>query len=92
MNKKELQKTIKMIRAARGVGEYPKAMMTAAQENKRTATINCGGRSTAPTLQTAESVLADANFKALLQKYDASAYIEQTGTAAYPYMQIRIEW
>lgn len=49
MNKKEFQKLISKIRADirtemnRPRLEYPKAMMTAVQAERHTATVNCGG-------------------------------------------------
>ena len=54
--KKDFQKAVKMFREEHGYnGEYPKAMMTAQQMRKGTATINCGraefGQNLAPQVK-----------------------------------------
>lgn len=96
MDKKEFQKTIKKIRTARGKNpngknfEYPKAMMTYAQQKKRTATVNCGGEwSKEKSKVIAELVMNSTDFQALMFLYNATAKIELNQVGGY---QVRITY
>lgn len=93
--KKDLQKTIKAIRDG-GVQlykEFPKAMMTSAQMEKGTGTVNCGVYwcrvNTEPSLKLAEQVMADERFAAFLQKHEVMAEIELAKDGGY---QIRLHY
>lgn len=88
--KKEFQKVIATIRkelnAAAGKSyEYPKAMMTGQQIQKKTATVNCGHSFTRP-----EKVMQHPAFIAFLQKFNASARVEQTGPKDFIQYQVRL--
>lgn len=99
--KKDLQKTIKGIReelnAAKGeagtrrciANEIPKAMMTQAQMEKGTATVNCGAGwfSGTETGALADKVKDHEAFKAFLKRSGAKAQIESVAGSSW---QIRI--
>jgi len=80
--KKDFQKTIKAIRDGSSIvsgrrQEYPKAMMTGQQEDKNTATVNCGRRPWCKNIeQIAEAVMNDPLFKGFLKQYNATARVE----------------
>ena len=80
--KKDLQKAIKAIRDTYTIitgekQEYPKAMMTGQQEEKNTATVNCGRRPWVQDVdQIANIVMNDPLFKAFLAQYKATANFE----------------
>ena len=80
--KKDLQKTIKAIRDTLTVitgekQEYPKAMMTGQQEDKNTATVNCGRKPWCKNIdQIANVVMNDSLFKGFLTQYSATATVE----------------
>ena len=78
--RKDFQKTIKAIRDTYTMicgerQEYPKAMMTGQQEEKNTATVNCGRRRES-TETVANVVMNDPLFKGFLAQYNAKANIE----------------
>ena len=96
MNKKAFQKIIKTIRDERpqmkkwGISEemmsqeYPKAMMTAVQMGKKTATVNCDRKK-----EVVDLVLNDSRFIKLMTESKAKALIE---TNSEGYIQIRITY
>lgn len=87
--KKNLQKTIKAIR--NDGEEFPKAMMTSQQMEKRTATVNCGGEWLPKTSRkTAESVIENELFKAFLKEVGAVANLEHIDR--FDAWQIRITY
>lgn len=88
--KKEFQKVVATIRKelnaeAGKVYDYPKAMMTAAQRKKDTATVNCGHSFTRPA-----KVLQHPAFIAFLRKFNATAKTEQTGPKDFIQYQVRL--
>lgn len=95
--KKEFQKVIATIRKEYGESinrtncSYPKPMMTEAQMEKRTATVNCGGewKKLEATKEIAEMVLNDERFKSFLEKYSAQATKELN---PFGTIQIRINY
>ena len=94
--KKEYQRLFKEIRekdfgADSKRVEYPKPMMTEAQMEKGTATVNCGGEwlTVDATKRIADKVMANESFKAFLTKYEAKAELELTPFHSY---QIRIRF
>lgn len=94
--KKELQKAVGNIRKdlseeAGRKWTYPKAMMTGQQEEKRTATVNCGGEwmSREFTEKLADQVMKDERFKTFLTKCDATARLEVNTFGTF---QIRINY
>lgn len=96
MMKKEFSKIITAIRNERGEEtrrnlSFPKAMMTAAQMEKHTATVNCGGEwgTAESTKAIAEVVMNDERFVAFLEKYKATATVEINNFKTY---QIRITY
>lgn len=95
MNKKEFQKVITAIRndisAEKGSKvRFPKAMMTVVQEERRTATVNCGGEWGTPesTKALADRVLTDIRFVKLM-KDSTNAHIEANNFGGF---QIRVNW
>lgn len=87
--KKNLQKTIKAIR--KDGEEFPKAMMTGQQMEKRTATVNCGGECRPKeSRKRAENVLAADLFKAFLAEAGATARLEHV--ERFDAWQIRITY
>ena len=94
--KKDLQKTVKSIRdelnAAKGeagkkrclANEIPKAMMTAAQMEKGTATVNCGAGwfNATQTGDLASKVYNSPYFKEFLTRANATAKIESVAGSA----------
>lgn len=91
MNKKEFQLTIKAIRKELGYGAFPKAMLTGAQEVKRTATVNCGFDyyDKMKTEAIVHEVFEHELFREMLKHNDAGAFIETQGVWV---KQIRIVW
>lgn len=97
--KKEYQRLFKEIREKDfGVDskrhdncKFPKPMMTEAQMEKGTATVNCGGEwlTVDTTKRIADKVMANESFKAFLTKYEAKAELELTPFHSY---QIRIRF
>jgi len=102
--KKDFQKAVKMFRdelpdmfcidlqgrehAVRR--EYPKAMMTAQQERKKTATVNFGREGQKDNWTAAEAFMEHPAFVAWLEKYAIlSARIE---TSNDHNVQIRVNW
>ena len=92
--KKQFQKVIGSIRKDRNTAEninsnFPKAMMTYAQMEKKQATVNCGGEwSTAEkTKQIVELVLNDSRFIKFLSDNSATAKTEYNNFGSF---QIRI--
>lgn len=70
--------------------EYPKAMMTAQQERKKTATVNFGRESQKDNWTAAEAFMEHPAFVAWLEKYAIlSARIE---TSNDHNVQIRVNW
>lgn len=99
--KKDFQKVIKAIRdednakhgrEGRDKIEYPKPMMTAAQMEKSTATVNLGGEwsNYERTSGRAEMVMNDERFKSFLQKWNATATKELM--TRFNTFQIRIDY
>ena len=87
--KKALQKTIKAMR--KDGEEFPKAMMTGQQMEKRTATVNCGGEwRPKESRKRAENVLASDLFKAFLAEAGATARLEHV--ERFDAWQIRITY
>ena len=91
--KKDLQKAIKAFRDAQDTpSEYPKAIMTAQQVCKGTATINCGlaekGKNRAP------QVVAFAPFVDWYMTYGIKAIEVEVVESAYrlPQYQIRLTY
>jgi len=92
--KKDFQKAVKAFRdGSKYHGEYPKAMMTAQQMRKGTATINCGradfGKELAP------QVLASEPFVAWCVAYNIkTVQVEIIKEASYmkPQYQIRVTY
>lgn len=92
--KKELQKLVKAFRDGQEVpSEYPKAMMTAQQIAKGTATINCGraevGKNRAPKM------VAFPPFIEWVEKFGIkSVEVEIAQEASYmkPQYQIRVTY
>ena len=90
--KKNFKKAIDSIRKDRGEGKsFPKAMMTDAQIEKGTATVNCGGEwvSSESSMNLAKRVASDPRFLVFLAEANAKAAIERTSFGAY---QIRISY
>jgi hypothetical protein len=70
--KKDFQKAIKAIRDGQKVpSEYPKAMMTAQQMRKGTATVNCGSGS--PGRNRRATVISNAAFVKWCEMYGIKA-------------------
>ena len=92
--KKELQKTVKAFRDAQETAsDFPKAMMTAQQIRKGTATINCGRRETGK--ERAEKMIEYKPFIAWCEEFGAKIEgIEIMQEASYmaPQYQIRIKY
>ena len=103
--KKDFQKAVKMFRdklpgltftywengkEMEARPEYPKAMMTAQQERKKTATINFGRESKKDNWAAAEAFMEHPAFVAWLEQYAIlSARIE---TSNDHNVQIRVNW
>lgn len=86
--KKDFQKVIGKIRKELGAGEYPKAMMTAQQQAKNTATVNCWG-----SKERADAVIKHPLFTDFLKRYGAIAQLEQKDEGwSYPIHHIRIRY
>lgn len=92
--KKDFQKAIKAFRDATEYhGEHPKAMMTAQQMRKGTATVNCGRAEFGQEL--APKVLESESFVAWCAAYGIkTAKIEIAQEASYmkPQYQIRVTY
>lgn len=96
ITKKDFQKTIGAIRKARAMVsgkccEYPKAMMTGLQENRKCATVNCGGEHLPAdeTDKIVNMVLGDPLFRAFVARYNAQTTVEVN---SYNAKQIRINF
>lgn len=91
--KKDFQKVIKAIRETNGERTNPKPMMTEAQMEKGTATVNCGGEwckhSPEVARKRADLVMKDERFTAFLTKWNATAHTELDN---YGVTQIRINY
>lgn len=90
--KKEFQKVIAAIRKELNTEagkdyEYPKAMMTAAQRKKDTATVNCGGSFTRR-----DRVMAHPAFIAFCEKHNATAEAERITYGTYTQHQLRLRF
>jgi hypothetical protein len=92
--KKDFQKAVKTFRDGSDYhGEYPKAMMTAQQMYKRTATINCGRAEFGEEL--APKVLAHKDFVDWCVAYGIKTVkVEIAKEASYmkPQYQIRVTY
>ena len=94
--KREFQKTVSEIRCDWRVkrstpkGEYPKAMMTAQQEEHNTATVNCGGDHCSFSNELAEFVMNDVRFQKFLSVSHAEATKEKFWHGSCPGYQVRI--
>ncbi len=76
-NKRDFQKVISAIRKEMGGGEYPKAMCTGQQMEKRTATVNCGGEwYSSKSAETAQQVME--NMKFVLDDYSPMENYDRT--------------
>ena len=81
--KKAFQKVIGEIRkdwrVKRGTphGQFPKAMMTGQQEEKNTATVNCGAEWCSFSKELSEFVMKDSRFLKFLSDFGATARIEE---------------
>jgi len=93
MKKSDLQKTIKALRDSMSYGNFPKAMMTFAQEKNNTATVNCGydynRKDQGLTAKTANEIMDHSDFKAMILRNNATASLEYSGQDI---KQIRINW
>lgn len=92
--KKEFQAVIKAIRQEMETeSQYPKPMMTAAQIEKKTATVNCGGEwkqnDKGWALNLAKTVMQDERFIEYLAKYEGRAHIEED---SFGVAQVRINF
>lgn len=90
--KKEFQKVVATIRKelnteASKAYDYPKAMMTAAQRKKDTATVNCGGSFTR-----CDRVKAHPAFIAFCEKHHATAEAERIPYGSYIQHQLRLRF
>ncbi len=90
MFKPEFQKTIAKLRKEYRNREYPKAMLTGQQWDKRTATVNCGGEASSLTKERCMDVLNHPEFQALIKKHNATAYMERKSGPYGDYFQVRI--
>lgn len=95
--KKDFQKVIKMIRDENNAhndskSSFPKPMMTDAQIDKSTATVNCGGEwgSFESTKKKADIVMSDKRFTDFLTKWNATATVEHV--SRFNVLQIRISY
>ena len=86
--KKDFQDVVAKIRAQLGGGPYPKAMMTSQQMMNRTATINCF-----TYIGKAKTVLLHPLFKHFLERYNATAHLEEKDEGyGFPIQHIRINF
>lgn len=90
--KKEFQKVVATIRKelnteAGKAYEYPKAMMTAQQMRKNTATVNCGGSFTRR-----DQVLRHPALIAFCEKHHATAEAERIPYDSYIQHQLRLRF
>lgn len=105
--KKDLQKLVKIIRdelsqVSGGYrSDYPKAMMTGQQMERRTATINCGYTYTQGAekeeivrlfRQRANFIMEDQRFMNFCEGYDAISYVEEVKVSGTTQVQIRINY
>ncbi len=96
--KKAFQKTISEIRKDWRIdrntpnGEYPKAMMTSQQEQKNTATVNCGGEWCSFSKELAQYVMDDERFRKFISEAKAVATVEKFYRSSCPGYQIRINF
>lgn len=92
--KKELQKAVKAFRDAQEKpSEYPKAMMTAQQMRRNTATVNCGRGDIGK--ERAERFINDPRFEAWCEIFQIkSVGLERIQEASYmlPQYQVRVFW
>lgn len=90
-NKRDFQKVISAIRKEMGGGEYPKAMCTGQQMEKRTATVNCGGEwCSSKSAETAQQVMENMKFVDFCVAHKAKARYEQVGSGLKKWTQIRL--
>lgn len=87
--KKDFQKVIKAIRDGQKVpSEYPKAMMTAQQMRKNTATVNCGRG--LPGRNRRATVISNAAFVKWCETYGIKTIDFEEVTDAYGGTQTQI--
>lgn len=93
-SKREFQKTIAGVRRDLVAKEYPKAMCTAQQFVKGTATVNCGGEwvSEKWSAELARKVMKNPRFTAFLAYHRATAILEQVRRADKAWTQVRINF
>ena len=100
MKKADFQKIVKSLRTdlqvvnAEEYATYPKAMMTSAQEAKRTATVNCGGewRPGQRSLDLALQLMASQTFRTFLAENGATAHLEEASAGSRTWTQVRINY
>lgn len=96
--KRAFQKTISEIREDWRIerntpqGEYPKAMMTSQQEERHTATVNCGADHCSFSRELADRVMKDERFQKFLTDAGAKAVKEDVWRGSCHGYQVRISF
>lgn len=73
-------------------GQYPKAMMTGQQEEKNTATVNCGAEWCSFSNELSEFVMNDKRFLKFLSDFGATAKKEEVWNYSCKGFQIRVNF
>lgn len=93
--KKDFQKVIRTLKKEWQSGSYPKPMMTGAQMERDTATVNCSYMSDR-SKELAEKVINDERFIQFLNKHNITAEVEtimHNGMhETYPINQVRLHY